>query len=115
MKRVLSSCIAVLSLSAIVPARADVNSTELYKKKCAMCHGEDGKGKTKMGQKVKIPEFGSAEAKKESDEDLKFVIVNGGKPYADGSKSKMPAWKEKLSAEEIDALLKHVRKLGDGK
>ncbi|MGO9404756.1 MAG: c-type cytochrome [Terriglobales bacterium] len=85
----------VLSLSR--PANADDASAALYKSKCAMCHGADGK-------KAAGHDFTSAAVKKESDADLTAVITNGKPP-------KMPKYGEKLKPEEIKGLVGFIRTL----
>jgi mono/diheme cytochrome c family protein len=44
----------------------------VYKTKCAMCHGADGKGK------ASIPDLTSDKVKKASDAELTDFIANGG-------------------------------------
>lgn len=98
---------ALITVAALAPAAAfaEVDVPRLWKKKCAMCHGADGKAKTKMGAKYKVPDISTAEWQaKWTDEQIREVIENGGK-------TKMPAFKGKLSAEEIDAMVKKVREL----
>ncbi|MGH9522031.1 MAG: c-type cytochrome [Terriglobales bacterium] len=74
---------------------------ELFKSKCAMCHGPNGEGKGK------IPALGSANVQKMSDADLKKTIENGTKT-ANGM---MPKYGDKLSSTQIDDLVKYVRSL----
>jgi len=96
--------VMALTLSATVYADA---SADIWKAKCKGCHGEDGKAKTKMGAKEKIPDLTNADwQKKHSDDAIKEVITNGSKDNA-----KMKPFKAKLSAEEIDGLVKYVRAL----
>ncbi len=85
----------VLTLS--LPANADDASAALYKSKCAMCHGADGK-------KAAGHDFTSAAVQKESDADLTAVITNGKPP-------KMPKYGEKLKPEEIKGLVGYIRTL----
>jgi len=75
----------------------------LFKGKCAMCHGPDGAGKTIMGEKLKIPDLQSADVQKKTDAELKAIIIKG--------KDKMPAYETKLSKEQIDKLVAHIRNL----
>ncbi len=99
--------VAALAAAVLLPtaAFAEIDVPAVWKKKCAMCHGDDGKAQTKMGAKYKVPDISTAEWQgKHSDEQIKDVITNGGK-------TKMPAFKEKLTAEEIDAMVKKVRSL----
>jgi cytochrome c6 len=79
------------------------DGADLYKSKCAMCHGPDGAGKTLMGEKLKIPDLRSAEVQKKTDADLKALIAKG--------KDKMPAYEAKLSKEQIDKLVVYIRDL----
>lgn len=73
------------------------------KKSCAGCHGEDGTGglKTVDGKKLKVPTFREGHALKHSDEDFVKQITKGG----DG----MPAFKDKLSPEEMNAMVRFIR------
>ncbi|HZR66516.1 MAG TPA: cytochrome c [Terriglobales bacterium] len=86
-------------------SRAEQAATEqLYKSKCAMCHGVDGKGQTPVGQKLGAHDFASAEVQKQSDADLAQIIQKG--------KNKMPAYDGKLKPEEIKDLVGYIRKFG---
>ena len=89
---------AVLAMLALPLASfaADEAAT-LYKSKCAMCHGPDGKGKL-AGTK----DFSSAEVQKMSDAELDATITNGKPP-------KMPAYKGKLTDAQIKGLVKQIR------
>ena len=73
-------------------------AADVYKSKCAMCHGTDGK---KMAG---TKEFASPDIQKMSDADLAATITNGKPP-------KMPAFKGKLTDDQIKDLAKYVRTL----
>ena len=73
------------------------DAADVYKSKCAMCHGPDGKGKM-AGTK----DLGSAEVQKMSDADLTATLTNGKPP-------KMPAYKGKLTDDQIKSLVNYVR------
>jgi mono/diheme cytochrome c family protein len=96
------SAIGVILLLGL-PAQAQETGEALFKGKCGMCHGPDGTGKTMMGEKLKIPDLQSADVQKKTDEDLKATIIKG--------KNKMPAYETKLSKEQIDKLVAHIRDL----
>ena len=97
----------VLALSLSATVYAEDTSADIWKAKCKSCHGEDGKAKTKMGEKEKIPDISNAAwQKRHSDDQLKDVITNGSKENA-----KMKAFKDKLTPEQIDGLVKYVRSL----
>jgi len=89
----------VLPLTSIA---AD-EGADLFKSKCAMCHGPDGAGKTMMGEKLKISDLRSADVQKKTDADLKTIVTKG--------KDKMPAYETKLSKEQIEKLVGFIRDL----
>lgn len=83
------------NLSAPVAAGGDV--AKVYADKCAMCHGEDGKGMQKT-----TPDFTNAEwQKKETDAEFTETIKAGKKP--------MPGFEGKLSDDQIKGLVQYVR------
>lgn len=100
---------AVLSLSLIaLSARGEVDkkTERTWKAKCASCHGADGKAATDQGKKLGIPDYTDASFQKsKTDDQLKAAITNGVKT----DKGEMEGYKEKLSGEEIDNLVKLVR------
>jgi cytochrome c6 len=83
-----------LSLSGTVLA---ADAAALFASKCQACHGKDGKG-TAVGKKMGAEDLTKV---KDSEAELAKEITNG--------KGKMPAFKEKLSADEIQALAKYVK------
>ena len=76
----------------------------IYAKRCAGCHGATGEGGTVEveGKKIKAPSLRSGHALNHSDPDFVKQITKGG----DG----MPAFGDKLSAKEIDDLVRFIRK-----
>lgn len=105
MKMSFSLAAALLFLTSVVslPARAADTGPDLYKSKCAMCHGADGSGNTAMGKRMQLRDLGSADVQKQSDSELAAVIDKG--------KGKMPAFGGKLSKAQIDDLVKYIRSL----
>jgi mono/diheme cytochrome c family protein len=99
---------AVLTLAILVAAPAAFagggpDGASIYKSKCAMCHGPDGAGQTTMGKNLKLRDLRSAEVQKLTDAELTKMISDG--------KGKMPAYKGKLAAGDIDALVGFIRAL----
>ena len=76
---------------------------------CAKCHGEDGKGQTKMGQKLGVKDFTDAKVQAAIKDDEAFKTIKEGKKDADG-KTLMKAF-DTLSDEEIKGLVIFVRGL----
>lgn len=102
------SIIAVLALSILIVAPSAIagggpDGAAIFKSKCAMCHGPDGAGQTTMGKNLKLKDLRSAEVQKLTDAQLGTMISNG--------KGKMPAYKGKLSAADIEALVGFIRSI----
>ncbi len=105
MKKLMVISLALLIAGAVSLRAADAK--ENWEKHCAKCHGPDGKGKTKMGEKFGIKDYTDAKVREElKDEKMIKAIKEGIK---DGEKTKMRAFGETLSDEEIKALVKYVR------
>jgi cytochrome c553 len=74
---------------------------------CAKCHGEDGKGQTKMGQKLGVKDFTDAKVQADLKDDAAAKAVKEGVKDADG-KTKMKAF-DTLSDDDVKALVQYVR------
>lgn len=97
---------AALTFIAASSAFAEVDAPAIWKSKCKGCHGDTGKADTKKGKEYKVEDLTIAKWQdKHTDDDIKKGITEGV------PKTKMKGFKDKLSAEEIDALVKHVRTL----
>jgi cytochrome c6 len=105
MKKLIIVSVALL-VAGVVSARA-ADAKETWEKSCKLCHGLDGKGKTKMGETYGIKDYTDAKVQVEmKDEAMTKAIKEGVK---DGDKTKMKAYGDVLSADEIKALVKYVR------
>lgn len=99
---------AALNVNA-ADAAALEKAKAFYAKDCAKCHGKEGKGDTKMGQKLELKDYSKADVQaKMKDEAMAKAIKEGIKK--DG-KTRMKAYAGKLSDDEIKALVEFVRKL----
>ena len=83
------------------PAMAD-DAEALYKSKCQVCHGADGKGSA-AGQKLGAKDFHSPEVQKQTDAELIEITKQG--------KGKMPPYDKKLTDDQIKQLIKYIRSL----
>lgn len=96
----------VFGWAVLLPAAGDANELgqQIFEKRCASCHGSDGKGNAKMAAmlKVEMPNLTTPAGK--SDEEVRALVTEGKKP--------MPAFAKSLSPEELDAVLAHVKSLG---
>lgn len=102
--------IILLSLLLTIPAltlcAADAKTN--WDNLCKKCHGETGKGDTKMGQKLGLKDYSDpAVQAKMTDAEMFKAIKEGVK---DGDKVKMKA-NDNLSDDEIKALVAHTRSL----
>jgi cytochrome c553 len=94
---VVACCFAASAWAGDIPG--------LWKAKCASCHGEDGKAQTKTGKKEKINDMTAADWQSTwTDEKMKKIILDGSK-----DNNKMKPFKGKISDEDIDGLIKHIR------
>jgi cbb3-type cytochrome c oxidase subunit III len=66
---------------------------------CAVCHGADGKGNPQMKD---IPNFADAAWQKKTDDAAMINVIKNGKPP-------MPAYKNRLTDEQIKALVAYIR------
>jgi len=76
----------------------------IFKDTCAKCHGENAAGGRvqREGREIKVPSLTGEHARKPSDEDLVVKITNG--------EDDMPAFKDKLTPEQIRELVRFIRK-----
>ncbi len=95
--------VALLLVSACAapqpaPTPSAIDANELYAANCASCHGENRQGVSGLGDAL-IPEH----LEDDSDAEIRETILNGLPGTA------MPAFKDRLSLEEVDALLQFAK------
>lgn len=79
---------------------------ELFLKNCAPCHGPDGSARSPAARKLGVRDLRPSTL---SDEKIAQQIRNGVQDA--GGKAKMPAFEDKFSADEIEALVRVVKAL----
>src|SRR6185436_17956505 len=97
---------AILCVAAASQA-ADVGAN--WTKHCAACHGKDGKGQTKAGKLAGVKDQTDPAYQATLKDDKMFQSIKAG--LKEGDKEKMKPFAEKLTDEEINALIAHVRTL----
>jgi cytochrome c551 len=85
------------------PADELAGARQIYGERCTKCHGANADGgRVEFDDiKLKVPGLREGRARSRTDQQLAKRISNGG----DG----MPAFKDKLKPEEIDALVRLIR------
>lgn len=104
MKRLLITC-AIVGALALVTAKAE-EAKVLYKNQCAKCHGDDGKGDTKMGKKSGVKDYTDPKVQEAMKDDKAFKSLKEG--MKDGDKTLMKPF-DTLSDDDIKALVKFMR------
>lgn len=102
--------IALLGLvlvGSLAVARAD-DPSALYAKNCASCHGKDGAGHTRAGRLLHVKSLADAAYQKTFSDDKAFGDIKNGLKDSDGN-DKMKPFAEKLSDDQIKALVAYVR------
>jgi cytochrome c553 len=101
--------IALLFGAAGLISASAADAKENWEKVCSKCHGPDGKGDTKMGQKLGIKDLTDAKLQSELKDEQAFKAVKEGIKDSEGKIKMKPA--EGLSDDDIKALIAHVRTL----
>ena len=92
------SLLAFAAISA-VGGEKQAHPSSLFLEYCAKCHGEDGRAQTPKGRQLRARDFTDGEFQSsKSDADLVKTVTRGGE--------EMPAFGKKLSAEQIEKLVK---------
>jgi cytochrome c553 len=98
----------IFGLAAAMSAKAaDVkdNWTTL----CVKCHGDDGKGQTKMGQRLGVKDFTDAKVQADLKDDAATKAIKEGVKNDDDKTLMKPF--DSLTDDEIKALVAYVRTL----
>ena len=79
----------------------------VYADNCAKCHGDDGKGATKMGQKLGAKDYSDAAVRAAVTDDQAFKAIKEGMKKDDKTLMKS----SELSDEDIKASVAYLRTL----
>lgn len=101
MKRMFLAIVLLTPTLSLMCRADDLADDPVYKSKCAMCHGNAAEGREKM----KTPPM-KEKAGKSADEISKYIEDGNDK-----TTPKMPPFKEKLTPEQIKALVAEIKAL----
>ena len=88
-----------------VSKAADIDARKLYMTHCKTCHGENGKP-TDLGIGLEARDFTDADWQAKTSDEQIIKQINNGTP------EKMMPFKEKLTPDEIKALVSVIRNFG---
>ena len=99
---------AVLSLLIVFGAaetnEAAADAATIYNRQCVSCHGRDGRGRTRKGRQTRARDVTDAAWQDDVSDERLFNSINNGR-------GKMPAFRKKISENDIDALVAYVRRM----
>src|ERR1017187_1054011 len=105
MKKLLAIGLTVFVASAVSALAGDGKAN--YESNCAKCHGADGKGQTKMGQKLGVKDYTDAKVQADLKDDAAIKAIKEGLKDKDGKTLMKPA--EGMSDDHVKALVAYVR------
>jgi cytochrome c553 len=100
--------VTLLGLAATLTTKA-AEAKENYDNLCAKCHGAEGKGDTKMGQKLGCKDFTDAKVQADIKDDAATKAIKEGLKSSEDKTLMKPF--DSLSDDEIKALVAYVRGL----
>jgi mono/diheme cytochrome c family protein len=105
MKKLFMLSIAAMALATLSARAGDAKS--IYADSCAKCHGADGKGDTKMGQRLGAKDYSTAAVQDALKDDVAFKSIKEGLKDADGKTQMKPA--DGIADDDIKALVAYMR------
>ena len=93
--------IAIAVAASPAAGQANTAGADVYRAKCATCHGQDGSGNTPVGKSLQVADLRSAAVQSKSDAELTQSVTDG--------KGNMPGFKGNITDDEIHAVVKFVR------
>ena len=99
---------AVIGFAGVLTSSA-ADAKEMFDKNCAKCHGADGKGQTKMGQKLGVKDYSDAKVQEKLKDEEAIKAIKEGVKDKDGKVVMKPS--EGVTDEEAKALVAYLRTL----
>lgn len=79
----------------------------IYDKECAKCHGSDGKGQTKMGQKLGVKDYTDAKVQTALKDEAMAKAIKEGAKDKDGRSLMKPT--EGVTDQDVKGLIALIR------
>ena len=98
----------MFGLAATLTVKA-ADAQENWDHHCAMCHAKDGKGDTKMGQKLGCKDFTDAKVQADLKDDAATKAIKEGLKSAEGKTLMKPF--DSLSDDEVKGLVAYIHGL----
>lgn len=102
----------ILAATTLLAASVSLNAADakaIYDKDCAKCHGAEGKGDTKMGQKLKAKDYSDAKVQAAMKDEEMLKAIKDGVKEKGTDKTLMKGFPD-ITDEEAKALVAHIRK-----
>ena len=106
--KIIAALTALLFVIPAVSVRA-ADAKENWTKYCAQCHGADGTANTPMGKKLNAKNLTDAKVQSGFTDAKAATSIKEG--VKENGKVTMKAFGDKLSDDEVQALVKYVRSL----
>jgi mono/diheme cytochrome c family protein len=106
MKKLIVLGFALLIAGAVSANAADGKA--IFEKDCAKCHGADGKGKTKMGEKLGVKDYTDAKVQGELKDAEMVKAIKEGVKEKGTDKTKMKAFAD-LTDDQVKSLVAYIR------
>ncbi len=100
---------AAIGLTATLSGKADDAAKDIWTAHCAICHGADGKGQTKMGTRLGIRDFTDAKVQASFTDADATKALRSGLTSDDGKTLMKPM--DALTDDQIKAMVAYVRGL----
>ena len=105
MKKLFTLGLAIVAMAAWSARAGDAKAA--YEEGCAKCHGADGKGQTKMGQKLACKDYTDAKVQADLTDAAATKAIKDGFKDKDGKTLMKPA--EGLSDDDIKGIVGYMR------
>ena len=102
-------CLIMLPFIAAAGTAIGADALTNWKEHCAKCHGDDGKGETKMGRKLSIADLTDAAVQSKFTDEAAMKAMKEGVTDKAGKVAMKPA--EGLTDADMQELVKFVRTL----